>query len=111
VGKVVVSEFVTLDGVMEAPGGGEGFQHAGWTFRFDRGPEGDQVKLDEVMQADALLLGRVTYQEFAKAWPSMTGAGAFAEGGKPTTLRLVQQMPVGSDGVLVLTYEPARDRT
>ena len=190
--KVVVSEFVTLDGVMEDPGGGDGFQHAGWAFRFDLGPDGDQFKLDEVMQADALLLGRVTYQEFAKAWPSMTGAGAFADkmnsmpkfvvaagldtaewgtttvitgnvpeavaklkqrsggdilingsarlvqslmehdlideyrlmvfpivlgtgkrlfadGGKPTTLRLVQQTPVGSDGVLVLTYEPARD--
>jgi dihydrofolate reductase len=194
VSKVVVSEFVTLDGVMEDPGGGEGFQHAGWAFRFDRGPEGDQFKLDEVMKADALLLGRVTYQEFAKAWPSMTGAGAFADkmnsmpklvvateldnaewsnttvitgnvpeavaelkqraggdilingsallvqslmehdlideyrlmvfpivlgsgkrlfadGRKPTTLRLVQATPVGSDGVLVLTYEPARDGT
>jgi dihydrofolate reductase len=194
VSKVVVSEFVTLDGVMEDPGGGEVFQHAGWAFRFDRGPEGDQFKLDEVMKADALLLGRVTYQEFAKAWPSMTGAGAFADkmnsmpklvvateldnaewsnttvitgnvpeavaelkqraggdilingsallvqslmehdlideyrlmvfpivlgsgkrlfadGRKPTTLRLVQATPVGSDGVLVLTYEPARDGT
>jgi dihydrofolate reductase len=194
VSKVVVSEFVTLDGVMEDPGGGEGFEHAGWAFRFDRGPEGDQLKLDEVMKADALLLGRVTYQEFAKAWPSMTGAGAFADkmnsmpklvvateldnaewsnttvitgnvpeavaelkqraggdilingsarlvqslmehdlideyrlmvfpivlgsgkrlfadGRKPTTLRLVQATPVGSDGVLVLTYEPARDGT
>jgi dihydrofolate reductase len=194
VSKVVVSEFVTLDGVMENPGGGEGFQHAGWAFRFDRGPEGDQFKLDEVMKADALLLGRVTYQEFAKVWPSMTGAGPFADkmnsmpkfvvaakldkaewgtttvitgnlpqavaelkqrnggdilvngsarlvqslmehdlideyrlmvfpivlgggkrlfadGGKPTTLRLVRQTPVGPDGVLVLTYEPARDRT
>lgn len=194
VGKVVVSEFVTLDGVMEAPGGGEGFEHAGWAFRFDRGPEGDQFKLDELMKADALLLGRVTYQEFAKVWPSMTGAGAFADkmnsmpkfvvateldtaewgtttvisgnvaevvaelkqrpggdilingsarlvqsllahdlidefrlmvfpvvlgggkrlfadGGKPTTLRLATATPVGPDGVLVLTYEPARDGT
>jgi dihydrofolate reductase len=192
VSTVVVSEFVTLDGVMEAPGGGEGFEHAGWAFQFDRGPEGDQFKLDELMKADALLLGRVTYQEFAKAWPSMTGAGAFAEkmnsmpkfvvaaeldkaewgdttvitrdvphavaelrqrsggdilingsarlvqsllehdlideyrlmvypvvlgsgkrlfadGGTPTNLRLVAATPVGPDGVLVLTYQPARD--
>jgi hypothetical protein len=57
VSTVVVSEFVTLDGVMEAPGGGEGFEHAGWAFQFDRGPEGDQFKLDELMKADALLLG------------------------------------------------------
>jgi dihydrofolate reductase len=194
VSKVAVSEFVTLDGVIEDPGGAEGFQHAGWAFRFDRGPEGDQFKLDEVMKADALLLGRVTYQEFAKAWPSMTGAGPFADkmnsmpkfvvsteldtaewnnstvitgnvpeavaklkqrqggdilingsarlvqsliahdlideyrlmvfpivlgsgkrlfanGGTPTTLRLVQATPVGSDGVLVLTYQPAQDGT
>jgi dihydrofolate reductase len=190
--KVVVSEFMTLDGVIEDPGGAEGFQHAGWAFRFDRGPEGDQFKLDEVMKADALLLGRVTHQEFAKVWPSMTGAGPFADkmnsmpkfvvsaeldtaewnnstvltgnvpeavaklrqqpggdilingsaqlvqsliehdlideyrlmvfpivlgsgkrlfadGGTPTTLRLVQATSVGSDGVLVLTYQPARD--
>jgi dihydrofolate reductase len=191
VAKIVVSEFVTLDGVMEAPGGGEGFEHAGWAFRFERGPEGDQLKFDEVMKADALLLGGLTYQEFAQAWPSMTGTGEFGEkmngmpkfvvsttlekaewnnstlikgdvaeevsrlkqqsggeilvngsatlvrslmehdlideyrlmvfpvvlgsgkrlfgdGSKTTTLRLVQATPVGSDGVLVLTYEPAR---
>jgi dihydrofolate reductase len=192
VSKLVVSEFMSLDGVMEDPGGAEGFQHAGWAFRFDRGPEGDQFKLDEVMKADALLLGRVTYQEFAKVWPSMTGAGPFADkmnsmpkfvvaselnnaewgdttvitgnvpeavaklkqrpggdilingsarlvqslighdlideyrlmvfpivlgsgkrlfagGATPTTLRLVRATPVGSDGVVILTYEPARD--
>ena len=72
-GKVVVSEFVTLDGVMEDPGGAEGFKHGGWSFKFNRGPEGDSFKMDELMAADALLLGRVTYQGFAKAWPSMTG--------------------------------------
>jgi dihydrofolate reductase len=192
VSKLVVSAFMSLDGVMEDPGGAEGFQHAGWAFRFDRGPEGDQFKLDEVMKADALLLGRVTYQEFAKVWPSMTGAGPFADkmnsmpkfvvaselnnaewgdttvitgnvpdavaklkqqpggdilingsarlvqslighdlideyrlmvfpivlgsgkrlfagGATPTTLRLVRATPVGPDGVVILTYEPARD--
>jgi dihydrofolate reductase len=73
VGKVVVSQFVTLDGVMEDPGGAEGFDRGGWAFQFDRGPEGDKFKLDEAMESDALLLGRVTYQGFAEAWPSRTG--------------------------------------
>jgi dihydrofolate reductase len=70
-GKVVVSEFVTLDGVMEDPGGGESFPRGGWAFRFDRGSEGDRFKFDELMAADALLLGRTTYEGFAKAWPTM----------------------------------------
>jgi dihydrofolate reductase len=192
VGRIVVSEFVTLDGVMQAPGGGEDFEHAGWAFAFDRGPQGDQFKFDEVMTAGALLLGRVTYEGFAKAWPSMTDEAGFADkmntmpkfvvsttlekgewhnstllrgnvaeevaklkrqpggeilvngsarlvqslmahdlvdeyrlmvfpvvlgsgrrlfgdGGPTTRLRLVQVTPVGADGVVVLTYQPARD--
>jgi dihydrofolate reductase len=72
-GRIVVTEFVSLDGVMEAPGGGEGFQHAGWTFEIPRGEEGDKFKLDEVMDAEAQLLGRVTFEGFAAAWPSMQG--------------------------------------
>ena len=72
-GKIVVTEFVSLDGVMEAPGGGEDFKHAGWTFEIDRGKEGDQFKLDETRDAEALLLGRVTYEGFAVAWPSLKG--------------------------------------
>jgi dihydrofolate reductase len=72
-GRIVVTEFVSLDGVMEAPGGGEGFKHAGWTFEIARGPEGDKFKLDEVMDAQAQLLGRVTFEGFAAAWPSMQG--------------------------------------
>jgi dihydrofolate reductase len=72
-GKLVVTEFITLDGVVEDPGGAEDFEHGGWSFKFDRGPEGDQFKGDELMAADAQLLGRVTYQGFAKAWPSMGG--------------------------------------
>ena len=72
-GKIVVSQFVTLDGVMEDPGGAESFERGGWAFEFDRGPEGDKFKLDEVMAAEALLLGRVTYEGFAAAWPSRTG--------------------------------------
>ena len=72
-GKVVVTEFVTLDGVIESPGGGEGFAHDGWSFKFNRGDEADKFKSDELMAADAQLLGRVTYQGFAGAWPAMAG--------------------------------------
>ncbi len=78
-GRVVVTEFVSLDGVFEAPGGGEDFEHAGWTFTFDRGEDGDRFKLDELMAADAQLLGRVTYEGFAAAWPSMTDEVGFAD--------------------------------
>jgi dihydrofolate reductase len=72
-GRIVVTEFVSLDGVMEDPGGSEGFEHGGWTFEIPRGDEGDQFKLDETREAEALLLGRVTYQGFAEAWPSREG--------------------------------------
>jgi dihydrofolate reductase len=71
--KLVVSQFITIDGVVEDPGGAEAFERGGWAFRFERGPEGDRFKLDEVMAADALLLGRTTYEGFTKAWPSRTG--------------------------------------
>jgi dihydrofolate reductase len=72
-GRIVVSQFMTLDGVVEDPGGAEAFDRGGWAFEFDRGEEGDKFKLDEVMAARALLLGRVTYEGFAEAWPSRTG--------------------------------------
>lgn len=191
-GKLVVTEFITLDGVIEAPGGGEGFEHDGWSFKFNRGDEADKFKYDELMAADAQLLGRVTYQGFARAWPSMggnefgdkmnsmpkyvvsntlsdadatwnnstviggdaesqiarlkeqvagdivvagsaklvqflakhdlvdeyrlmvfpvvlgTGKRLFADGTAHTTLRLVDSKPVGPDGVIILTYQPAR---
>jgi dihydrofolate reductase len=81
--KVIVSEFVTLDGVMEDPGGAEQFERGGWAFQFERGPEGDKFKLDEVMQAGALLLGRKTYEGFAAAWPSRTGEFADKMNGMP----------------------------
>jgi dihydrofolate reductase len=73
VGRIVVTEFVSLDGVMEDPGGSENFRHGGWSFEFDRGDEGDQFKLDETLSSEALLLGRVTYEGFAAAWPSREG--------------------------------------
>lgn len=72
-GKIIVTEFVSMDGVMEAPGGGEDYEHAGWTFEINRGPEGDKFKLNEAMDSEALLLGRVTYQGFAAAWPKVKG--------------------------------------
>jgi dihydrofolate reductase len=72
-GRIVVTEFVSLDGVMEAPGGGEGYRHDGWTFEIDRGEEGDKFKLEETLGSEALLLGRVTYEGFAAAWPSVKG--------------------------------------
>jgi dihydrofolate reductase len=78
-GKIVVTEFVSLDGVMEAPGGGEGYKHAGWTFEIDRGDEGDKFKLEEVFEAEAQLLGRVTYEGFAAAWPTIEDDAGFAE--------------------------------
>jgi dihydrofolate reductase len=191
-GRVVVTEFVTLDGVFEDPGGAESFEHGGWSFKFDRGPEGDRFKLDELMAAEAQLLGRVTYAGFAKAWPSMeagefgkkmngmpkyvvsstlapadatwenstviaedvagevsrlkerltgdllvagsatlvgtlaaedlvdeyrlmvfpivlgSGRRLFGDGFPHTTLRLVESKTTGADGVLILTYRPAR---
>ena len=72
-GRIVVTEFVSLDGVMEDPGGAEDFKHGGWSLEISRGDEGDKFKLDETMASDALLLGRVTYEGFAKAWPSRDG--------------------------------------
>jgi|ERR1700694_387969 len=190
-GKLVVTEFITLDGVIDSPGGGE-FEHGGWSFKFNRGDEGDQFKLAELMASDAQLLGRVTYDGFAKAWPSMTdgdfgekmngmpkyvvsttlsdeqadwnnttvirddvagqvarlkeqvagdilvagsaqlvrtlaehdlvdeyrlmvfpivlgsGKRLFGEGAPPSVLRLVESTPIGPDGVIILTYVPAR---
>src|SRR3954447_7897908 len=72
-GRIVVSEFVSVDGVMEDPGGSESFEHGGWAFEFSRGEEGDQFKVDETMQSAAMLLGRRTYEGFAEAWPGREG--------------------------------------
>jgi dihydrofolate reductase len=72
-GRIVVSEFVSLDGVMEDPGGSEDFEHGGWTFEIDQGPEGGRFKYEETFGSEALLLGRVTYEGFAEAWPERDG--------------------------------------
>jgi dihydrofolate reductase len=185
-GKLVVTEFITVDGVIDSPG------EAGWVFKFNRGDEGDKFKSDELTAADAQLLGRITYQGFARAWPSMgtdpfgkkmnsmpkfvvsttltaadatwenstvistdvpaavsrvkeqftgdiliagsghlvrtlaehdlvdeyrlmvfpivlgTGKRLFGEGSKSTDLQLLDARPVGPDGVVILTYAPAR---
>lgn len=69
-GKLIVSEFISLDGVIEDPGGGEGTEHGGWSFRHPA-PEGQQFKIDELRGSDVQLLGRVTYEGFAAAWPAM----------------------------------------
>jgi dihydrofolate reductase len=72
-GRIVVTEFMSLDGVVEDPGGAEDFKHGGWSFEFNRGDDGDKFKLDETMDTEALLLGRVTYEGFADAWPKREG--------------------------------------
>jgi dihydrofolate reductase len=77
--RIVVSEFVTLDGVMEDPGGSDGTALGGWAFKFERGSEGDRFKLDELKAADALLLGRKTYEGFAAVWPSVSDEQGFAD--------------------------------
>lgn len=76
--KIIVSEFVSLDGVMEDPGGAEGFEHGGWTMSYWNDDIG-KVKTDELFASDALLLGRVTYEGFAAAWPGRTDEAGFAD--------------------------------
>jgi dihydrofolate reductase len=85
-GRLVVTEFISLDGVVEDPGGAEGrwgwtaFEYGGWTFEFDRGDEGNNFKLEELRAADVQLLGRITYEGFAKAWPPIRAkTGEFGE--------------------------------
>lgn len=79
--KIIVSEFLTLDGVMEAPGGEPGHPHTGWVVEY-MGPEQLKYKLDEVLEAESLLLGRVTYESFAGAWPERSNRDGAGEGGE-----------------------------
>jgi hypothetical protein len=76
--RIVVSEFLSQDGVVEDPGGCEGYEHGGWTSRWHN-PEIDEDKKDELFGADAMLLGRVTYEAYAAAWASMTDEDEFAD--------------------------------
>jgi hypothetical protein len=78
-GKVVVTEFITLDGVIQDPGGSGEMERGGWSFEYDRGTDGDKFKLDELTASDAQLLGRITYQGFAEAWPTMEDEHGFAD--------------------------------
>jgi dihydrofolate reductase len=77
--RIVVTEFVTLDGVMEDPGGSEGTPFGGWAFKFERGDAGNRFKLEELQEADAQLLGRKTYEGFAQAWPGREDEAGFAD--------------------------------
>jgi dihydrofolate reductase len=72
-GRIVVTEYISVDGVVEAPSGTENFERVGWTDAFSRGPEGEQFKWNETRVSDALLLGRVTYEGFAPVWPRVEG--------------------------------------
>ena len=72
-GRIVVTEYISIDGVIEAPGGDEDYEHVNWVFEFERGEEGQKFKDDETLGSEALLLGRTTYEGFAPAWPTMEG--------------------------------------
>lgn len=71
-GRIVVTEFISLDSVVEAPGGSD-FTYPDWSFAVDRGPDGERYKEEEALGATALLLGRATYDGFAAAWPQYEG--------------------------------------
>ena len=90
-GRIVVTEFISLDGVIEDPGGAEDYKHGGWSFEFDRGEDGDKFKFDELMEAEVQLFGRVTYEGFAKAWPSRSDDAGFAD-------RIKEAIPMGRLG-------------
>jgi dihydrofolate reductase len=80
--RLIVTEFVSLDGVMEGPGGEAGYAHAGWVQPF-MGADTLQYKLTEVLEAESLFIGRVTYETFAEAWPKRTGEFADKMNGMP----------------------------
>lgn len=77
--KIVVTEYISLDGVIEDPVGMENSGLGNWTGPFSRGPEGDKFKLDELFAADALIFGRTTYEAFASAWPHVNDAAGYAD--------------------------------
>jgi dihydrofolate reductase len=108
VGRIVISEFVSLDGVMEDPGGAEDFKHGGWSFEFSRGEEGDAFKLEEALDSEALLLGRVTYDGFADAWPERAGEFADKLNGMPKYVVGATANPARWANTTVLEGEPVQ---
>jgi dihydrofolate reductase len=107
--KLIVSEFVTLDGVMEAPGGEQGHPHTGWVFDY-AGPEQERYKLDETLEAESLLLGRVTYEGFAEAWPGRRGAFADKMNAMPKhVVSSTLSEPLGWENSTVLGGDPAAE--
>jgi dihydrofolate reductase len=77
-GKIISTQYVSLDGVMEDPVGMEGSGLGNWTGPFTRGPEGDQFKVAELFAAKALIFGRVTYDAFAAVWPTVNDEAGYA---------------------------------
>ena len=112
-GKIVVTEFISLDGIVEDPGRDESYRHAGWTFPFDSGVEGNQLKLAELNAADALLLGRVTYDGFAAAWPTVQDGAGFAEkmNGMPKYVVSKTLQDPTWDNTTVLSGDPVAEIT
>jgi dihydrofolate reductase len=77
-GKIVVSEHVSLDGVMQSPGPTDvPFKYRGWIMEFDTGPEGERFQIEQAQEAEALLVGRVTHEAMQAMWP--TAEGEFAD--------------------------------
>ena len=92
-GKLVVTEFVSIDGVFEDPGGAEGYEHGGWTFEYNRGDDGDKFKMDELTESQFQLLGRRTYESFAKAWGKIRNFAREA-GKDPDAVLNAAQLPI-----------------
>jgi dihydrofolate reductase len=78
-GSIVVTEYVTVDGVIQDPGATGEYDRGGWSFEYNRGEEGDKFKLDELMAADVQLFGRITYEAFAEVWPTMKDDAGVAD--------------------------------
>lgn len=108
-GELVVTEFVSVDGVFEDPGGSEGYEYGAWSFEYDRGDDGNQFKMDELMDAEVQLFGRVTYEGFAASWPSREGE--FAErinGGRKVVVSTTLRDPEWQNSTVISDHVPAQ---
>ena len=109
-GRIVATEYVSLDGFVQAPGGYEDFKHAGWVFEVDRGSEGEKFKLDETLNSEALLMGRLTYEVFAASWPSMEGEFADKFNSMPKyVVTTTLEEPLGWNNSTVLEGDPLEE--